>query len=430
MNRTWIFAWLVCVFTLVGDPVTAVGQDIGGQNRTNLYRVDGRFIELTTDLESREEAETLVASFDAAVPQWTGFWDLADDRVAGWKVTAFVMRDKQAFASQGLIPIRVPDFPYGYALNDSVWIMAQPSQYYTRHLMLHEGAHSLAFHCFGGAGPTWFMEGTAELLSTHSGQGQQTKSIGIPNDKADVPYWGRFTKMSQVRAESTIPSIGKVMQYPPTLSGDVESYTFSWAAASMFAAYPEYRDVFREAANRGRETSLTFNRQFRQRLAKDWPIVQARWRLLTHDFDFGFDWDQQQVAISIQDPLWDGKPIKFTVEADRGWQSPGVRVPSGVKVRVRASGQVTLAQEPKPWISEPEGVTIQYVVGRPLGQLIACVLPNQTPRQDELPTIDVQTIGNQSVVDVAAHSWLLFKVNDAVGDLGDNGGSFEVTIEP
>ncbi|TWU58718.1 hypothetical protein Poly51_14980 [Rubripirellula tenax] len=393
-----------------------------------LVRVDGRFIELTTDLESRDEADALVASFDAAVDQWTSFWNLSSDSVADWKVSAMVMRDKSHFAAEGLIPDHVPDFPYGYAYNDSVWVMAQPSQYYTRHLLLHEGVHSLAFHCFDGAGPTWFMEGTAELLATHTGDGKLIRTITVPTDRDDVPYWGRFKKLNQVRTDGSVPPIETVMAYPPTLSGDVETYTLSWAAASLFAGYPEYRETFESAVQSGRDSGPTFNRQFYSRLSKTWPIVAARWRILANDFDFGFDWEQQRLSISTSDPLWDGKPIKFSVRSDVGWQSPGIRIPAGASVKIEATGQVTLADEPKPWISEPPGVTIDYVGGRPLGQLIACVLPNQTPREGNLPPLMVQTVGNDSVIEVESHSWLLFKVNDAVGDLGNNRGTYELTI--
>ncbi len=443
MNRTWIFAWWVCGVTLAVQPFATryeiyadevVGNKGDGTSERDrageLYRVGGRFIELTTDLTSREEAETLVASFDAAVPQWASFWNLADEAVEDWKVTAFVMRDKPRFASQGLIPVRVPNFPYGYALDDSVWVMAQPSQYYTRHLLLHEGAHALSFHCFGGAGPTWFMEGTAELLATHSGQGESIRVLDIPANKSDVPYWGRFTKIGQLRSDAAVVPIEQVMAYPPTLSGDVESYALSWVAASMFATYPQYRRVLEDAASLGRETGDVFNRQIKIRLSKDWPVVDARWRLATNDLDFGFDWQQQRVEISVSDPLWDGKPITLAVQADRGWQSPGVRVPAGAHVNVRATGRITLANEPKPWISEPPGVTIQYVGGRPMGQLIACVLPNQPERQDKLTRLDIRSVGDQSTLRVASHSWLLFKVNDAVGNLDDNAGQYEVTIEP
>ncbi|QDT01711.1 hypothetical protein K227x_00780 [Rubripirellula lacrimiformis] len=419
MNRTWIVIGWLCGWVIAAANACAVEP----------YQLTGQFIELTTDLDDRDEAQTLVTSFDAAVPQWIAFGNLADDVAQGWKVKAFVMQDKSVFMNRGWIPLRVPDFPFGYAIDDSVWVLAQPSQYYTRHLLLHEGAHSFAFHAFDGAGPMWFMEGSAELLATHNGHGERTQTIAIPDHRDDVPYWGRFKKLDQLRSAGTTPPIETVMNYPPTLTGDIESYSYSWAAASMFAAYPEYRPGFLRALRRGRDTSKNFNRQFYTPLAAHWPVVAARWRLLAHDFDFGFDWDQQRVELSTDDPLWNGQPIELSIEANRGWQSAGVRLPAGATVRVRASGEIVLDDDPKPWISQPPGVTIRYHHGKPLGQLIACVLPNQTPRQGDLPPLVIEAVGDEATISVDVHSWLLLKVNDAVGDLDDNQGSLDVVIQ-
>jgi thiaminase (transcriptional activator TenA) len=40
-----------------------------------------------------------------------------------------------------------------------------------------------------------------------------------------------------------------------------------------------------------------------------------------------------------------------------------------------ASGEVALAQQPKPWISQPQGITIRYFAGRPIGRLRGALLP-------------------------------------------------------
>ncbi len=420
MNRTWIVVVLACLLSIV---------DRGSALADELFQLEGVFVDLTTDVESREEAETLVASLDSAVPQWISFWNLPADAATDWKIKAFVMRDKTRFLSQGLIPDRVPDFPFGYALGDSVWVLAQPSQYYTRHLLLHEGAHSFAFHCFGGAGPTWFMEGTAELLATHTGAGTAIKINQIPTSRDQVPYWGRFKKMAQVRAASSLPIIETVMTYPPTLSGDVESYGWSWAAASMFSAYPDDRETFNLAAKNGQDAGPEFNRQIHSRLSAQWPVVAAQWRLLTSDFDFGFDWDRERVELSTDDPMWDGQALKMSVRADRGWQSAGVLIPANANLEIKASGEVTLASDPKPWISRPAGITIQYNDGRPLGQLLARLLPTRTPRQGRFAPVAVETVGDGVTIAVPQHCWLLFRVNDEISDMANNDGAFDVTVE-
>ncbi len=172
-----------------------------GSAADQLLRREGRFLRLTTDLESEDEVQRLVDSFDAAVPQWIHFWNLTESDFSSFQVEACVMQDRARFEREGLIPASVPDFPFGYALGQQIWVRAQQSEYYTRHLLLHEGVHSLAFAAFGGAGPVWFQEGTAELLATHQGQAGETLVHQIPKNRDDVPYWGRFKLMSQLRSE-------------------------------------------------------------------------------------------------------------------------------------------------------------------------------------------------------------------------------------
>jgi hypothetical protein len=296
-------------------------------------------------------------------------------------------------------------------------------------LTLHEGAHGFAFAAFGGAGPTWFQEGTAELLATHHGVGRELQVNRVPMDRDEVPYWGRFTLMSRLRDEGKIPSLNTVMGYQPDLRGDVQTYGWSWAAAMLLDAYPEYRDSFRSSARQGQIVGPGFNRQLQQSLQEQWPILLSRWRLMCHELDYGFDWTRERVAISIQDPVWNGQELSIEVAADRGWQSIGVRVPRGAKIQLRPSGEVILATTTRPWNSHSPGITYAYHRGRPLGQLLACLLPNAVDADAPVVNaLSVQSVGDGIVMEVPEFSWLLLRVNDAVGQLGDNQGSYRVVI--
>ena len=411
--------WLALVGTLLVN-VNAWTQD-------GFVRREGQHIKLVTDLDDSEFVQDLVDGFDAAVPQWEAFWDLPKDSLNDWMVEAFVMRDKAAFRRAGLIPDTVPDLPFGYAVGNRLWVVAQPSEYYTRHLLLHEGVHALAFKEFGGAGPSWFMEGTAELLSVHTGSGKSVKINRVPTDRESVPLWGRFTLMQQKKSGG-IPSIESIMKLPKDLKSDVESYAWSWSAAMMFSGYPEYQSSFQQAARRGNATDTDFNRALHQSVRSNWPIVAARWRLMCHDLDYGFDWSRERVDISIQDPRWDGRPLQIKVLADAGWQSAGPRLPAGAKIEITPTGRIVLANQPKPWVSEPSGITIRYHRGRPLGQLLAVVLPNATP-PEKMPDLQPIPITGLTKLKIDQTSWLLFRVNDFPGELGDNQGEYTVTIK-
>jgi hypothetical protein len=413
--------WILMVVALLGG-LSASADD-------SLRRLKGQFLQLTTDLESQVEAQRLVDSFDAAVPQWIGFWNLAEADLTGFRVDAFVMRDKSRFEREGLIPANVPDFPFGYAMGQQLWVHAQPSEYYTRHLTLHEGVHCFAFAAFNGAGPTWFQEGTAELLSTHQGVGPELKVNRIPARREDVPYWGRFTLMNSLREQGKMPSLSAVMGYQPDLRGDVQTYGWSWAANMLLDAYPEYHDALLTAARQGEVTGPGFNRQLQQSLLDHWPILLSRWRVMCHELDYGFDWSRERVALSTKDPVWSGKPITVEVAADRGWQSIGVRVPRGSRLQFGASGEVILATTTKPWNSQPAGITYEFHRGRPLGQLLACLLPNAVDPEDlATEPLPIHNVSEGQVLQVPEFSWLLLRVNDAVSQLGDNEGSYRVVI--
>ncbi|MDA8743049.1 hypothetical protein N9N28_00320 [Rubripirellula amarantea] len=428
MESRYVYNWFGLTWlVLVTMGVVADAED-PESHRSGLHHQTGKHLRLTTDVDDRPFIVELVTSFDAAVPLWEKFWNLPTGSLNDWVVDAYVMKDTERFRKEALLDYRVPDFPFGYSIGNDVWVKLQPSQYYTRHLLLHEGVHSLAFDQFGGAGPTWFMEGTADLLSTHRGTGSEISVGVIPDDRDDFAYWGRFKRMKQLRQASRIPALETVMKYEANLKGDVEAYGWSWALASMLHAYPEYRDVFLEAAHHGQDSMADFNRWCYTRLGNDWPVVQARWRNLAQDFDYGFDWTREQIQLSKQDRVWDGKPFETTVVADQGWQSIKVRLNTGMKIQLTASGEVTLDDDPKPWISHPQGVTIKYSSGRPLGQLIARIVPNRSDKNDYLPPLETIKVGNESTLIIEQPCWLLLRVNDGPEDLADNQGSYRVSI--
>ena len=389
--------------------------------------VEGKHIVLKSDSGSRESLVELAEAYDAAVPQWERFWQLPLGTLDRWRVDAFVMADPQRFRDSGNLP---PDlsFPFGYAIDSNIWVIRQKSEYYTRHLLLHEGVHALAIELFGGTGPSWFAEGLAEMLSVHRGTGRQVEVNVVPESTQVVPYWGRFKLLSQRRDEQRIPTLDAVLQYPPDLKSDVESYGWSWVAAMLLTEYPEYRPAVLAEAKNGSLRTVAFSIAFKRRLSQQWPIVQARWRMLTNTIDYGFDWSRERIDLAIRDKLWRGNPIEATIQADRGWQSVGVRFAPGMRVKVSPRGRCSVDDDPKPWISEPPGVTIHYANNRPLGQLLVCVLPNKTDEQRQLEPLLIRSVESDTEIVIDEHCWLLFRINDHLGDLGNNRGGYTVSI--
>lgn len=390
--------------------------------------IRGKHIVLKTDAGSIEANRELVDAFDAAVPQWAEFWGLSPGALDHWTVNAFVMSDKQAFRDRGEIPSGL-DFPFGYAINRDVWAMRQQSQYYTRHLLLHEGTHALAIELFNGTGPSWFAEGTAEMLSVHSGQGTDVRINTVPRSRESVPYWGRFKLLSHRRVANRIPTIDTVLGYPLELNSDVESYGWSWVAMMLFSEYPEYRQAMMDAAKQGSDRSKRFTMKFQRDIASQMPLIRARWRLLCETIDYGFDWANERVDLSMNDKLWDGSPLRFSVDARKGWQSTGVRFAPGKPIRIHATGKAILDTDPKPWISHPPGVTIEYAGGIPLGQLTVAIVPNRSEERRTLNPLRKTAVAPNAEITLKQHSWLLFRVNDHLGKRTDNTGGYSVRVQ-
>ena len=99
-----------------------------------------------------------------------------------------------------------------------------------------------------------------------------------------------------------------------------------------------------------------------------------------------------------------------------------------------ARGRFIVVRDNPPWESEPQGVTIRYVRGRPLGALLAAVVPYEPPDpRTELTTqgsfFQPYTVGRQLLVTPARSGTLFLRINDAPAELADNQGDVTVSIQ-
>src|SRR5207237_7879020 len=108
--------------------------------------------------------DELPAVFDAAIPQWVAYFGVEKTLWPDWRMNGFLIVDKERFRRAGVLPETLPEFSHGYSYGYELWMNEQPSDYYRRHLLLHEGTHGFMNTVLGSCGPPWYMEGTAELL--------------------------------------------------------------------------------------------------------------------------------------------------------------------------------------------------------------------------------------------------------------------------
>ncbi len=391
----------------------------------DLFTVDGKYLRLVTDLPANDSLQQFVDTFDAAVPMWLEYWNRDAGAVDGWRMTGYLMSSKSEFQKRGLIASSLPEFTNAYQSGDKFWVVTQPSDYYTLHLMLHEGAHGIAYRLFGGAGPPWYMEGTAEFLATHQRDIAGLRLGVIPLSKEASPYWGRIGLINDRRQAGKIPTIESVMRYGDTAHREVEPYAWSWMSALLMEMYPEYRERFRAAAPGGSDASPQFTRQFYQSLRTEWPVLSARWQLLCNDLEYGFDRERNRVSLDTSLPLLGSEPLTMQLHADQGWQSAPARVEAGKKVTIDAVGKYQL-REQAAWESEADGVSISYHRGLPWGRVVACIVPEAASIGPYLPMLTILSIGSHGEFIVPQNGWLLVKVNDFPSSLGDNQGELEL----
>ena len=156
------------------------------------------------------------------------------------------------------------------------------------------------------------------------------------------------------------------------------------------------------------------------------PEIVTEWNLFAADAWEGFDFLKSAIEFHEGQPLT--KPQRAEIHADRGWQSSRVLVEKGRRYELVATGQFTLAEKPKPWVSEADGITFRYHNGRPLGQLLVSTRPAKSADNEREPMLDVKPFGNTSSFEASRTGTLYLRLNDHPAELVDNRGSVTVEI--
>ncbi len=393
-------------------------------------RVQGTHVDVITDMPLDDDLRELTNVFDAAMPAWCQTFGMQLEQVADWHVEAFIMLDRERFRQAGLIPEHLPNFPYGFQFGDRVWVAEQPSAYYRRHLLLHEGTHWFMNRKFGRSGPPWLMEGMAEWLGTHDWKsGQLTLGI-IPEQRDSVPYWGRISLIQEQLADGSAPSLESILRYSDTAHQQVAAYAWSWAVVLFLQHHPETQATFQKMWQQPMQPDLTLTRWLFAQLKQDWPRLREDWNAFLSDLEYGYRPDRGFLVSSPQPSPLKSQPVELEIRADHNWQSSGVYVTSPGRVQIVAEGRYSVGREPADWICEPQGVTLEYYRGRPLGQLIMAVaapLPEEPPHSSGL---NITAVGRGGTVTIAEPGELFFKVNEASSGLADNAGTLKIVIHP
>lgn len=390
-----------------------------------IRKVTGERLTLYTDLPVDADLDRLPELCDQAYRQWCAYFDRIELAESAWALRGYLMKDEAKFTAAGLLPDDLPAFANGYARGLEVWCRDQETPYYRRHLVLHEATHAFMFAAFGTCGPPWYMEGMAELLGTHSLIDGRLTLGAFPAAPDDVPGWGRIRMVREAVAAGRSLAVDDILAYTDDAYLVNEPYAWCWALAAFLDGHPRYRDRFRQLP--GELKVGDFNRRVRQLFAADWPELNDEWRVFVHDLDFGYDLARSAIDFAAGEPLAGKQTV--TVRTDRGWQASGVRLAAGKTYRLTASGRYQVARQPRPWWCEPGGVTIRYVDGRPLGMLLAAIVPEEISPEAAEGFLSPVAVGLGATLTPAESGTLYLRINDRSSGLADNAGALETTIE-
>ena len=430
--------------------ITAATIDDAKAEALGIQKLPGGRLTLYTDL-SGDEIDRLPEVFSQAFPQWCEYFGVKEGGLADWRMTGFLMKDKvrsthptkSPFVVAGLLPEELPPFKHGFSRDHELWLYDQPSDYYRRHLLLHEGTHGFMNTVLGGCGPPWYMEGMAEYLATHRWRDGRLTLGYMPKNRNETPEWGRVRIIQDAVAERKALRLPQVIGFPKSRRGDTDFYAWCWAAATLLDRHPRYQERFRHLAEFVQQPD--FNERFFRLFEADWQELCEEWQLMVTNLEYGYDVARSAVDFSPGKALpADGAAV--TIAADRGWQNTGLRLEAGVAYRLTATGRYQVAfnsplplgegpgvraadsEQPTVWWSEPNGVSIRYYQGRPLGVLLAAVRPDHPPKGSASALLHPTVIGLGTTLAPKETGTLYLKINDSAGELDDNTGELKVEV--
>lgn len=413
-----------------------------------IQRYASQRLELFTDIEPGM-AEGLPPLVDQIYETWVNYFGpLPPDREGSeFQITGYLIREVDRFLAADMLPNEILSFQHGQHRGAEFWMYDQGQDYYRRHLLLHEATHCFMTIMPDVELPLWYLEGMAEFFATHTIDEEGHARFGVmPESSQRFIGFGRVQFIqSETEAGRFLDLDGVVRQGNAAFSQSRSvPYSWSWALCAFLDFHPRTQSRFRDLSHR--VTGSDFNDRLLETFSPDKPLLQAEWAEFIRTLEYGFDIPRNAFSQAVETrdlelPLsattlpvtWplplrtlEKSPQEVAIRADRGWQSIGVELSSGETVRISASGQTILGRQPKPWISEPQGISIRYADRAPLGLLQGAFLWLDG---DDEGTLQTFPIGRGKSVSVPFRCALLLRVNDSPSEIADNGGFYHVIVE-
>ena len=400
----------------------------------NIRVLKGKHLTLCTDLPSSSDINRLPEVFDCAVLEYCRFFGVDPKHCETWSTRGCLIDDLEKFRAVDLLG-PFPTNLVGYSIDDRLWVLEQKSDYFRRHLLLHEGVHGFMNYVFGTCGPEWYMESTAEYLATHCWENGRLELGVIPEHTEALPGWRRIEMLKGDIKAGNMKTAERIMRSSvrqPVRQGEPPvDYAWVWAFGYLLDRHPQYHDVYSDMTRW--LTFRDFSNRFYLQLADHWGELQVDWLCLLDELDYGYDVPRMVIDTQLGKPLT--SRLTVDVDASRGWQNSGVALEAGQTYHITASGRYQLGNSQKPWFAEPNGVTLRYNKGQPVGLLLGAVVPDGLfDSEDEIlpkdvPFLSPTLIGSELELTPDQSGTLYLRINDSPAELDDNEGSCHVVFE-
>jgi hypothetical protein len=368
---------------------------------------------------SRIDAAPFIFISDLRVDQLQPIIDTAPALIVTWDQTfgpmtkaptwvVFIMEKVEPFKRLNLLPRDGAAVPHGLQLEDRVWIRVQETEYYTRHLFLHEATHArmMAVSQFQGDGTLWFHEGIAEYIATHI---IDTATLRIqltawPRDPRQLPGWNHFTKLQEANKADRTSTLPWILAYQADSyrRRDGQPYADSWALCQFLSLHPQYRDALSRCLKSSNWESVL--QELTEPLLKD-STIQVEWLAWLAAISPRDDSIQPVVSLpSMEAVTLAPFPVQTWVDSSSGQLSGG---PTEIKV----DGRVKIRVKDREVSSGPDGVTVEYRHGYPLGAVLGVITRRDLKGQVANPFSHPRIIGERAKFDMAADESLYLSIN-------------------
>ncbi|MDR2171871.1 MAG: hypothetical protein LBP59_17135 [Planctomycetaceae bacterium] len=313
----------------------------------DIRQLKGKHIILYTDVKSCAAVDNLPQIFDQMVSELCVYFGLDLGRYDKFFVRGFLIDDMVKFSKYDVLG-GMKELRYGYSLRNQIWVRYQSTEYYQRHLFLHEGVHAFMFYAFGKSTPFWYCEGMAEMLATHKIDDGKLRLGCFPSNVSATAGLGRIETIQRLvknfdaaidnkidgkvdlniggnkvgvkvgnKIINDVKDMGVIdvgdLGYLFSLGVDgtgerVELYAMCWGFVMFCDNHPRYRAAFRRLAFRLTDSNTDFARRFIMLISCERKIdveaarlsLEVDWNDFRRNICYGYDFSRAAIDFNCQ----------------------------------------------------------------------------------------------------------------------------------